>query len=113
MEDPILKQTGLRTGLLSIFIVVFAFTAVTIFLAGCGSGESDEPGEPVAEAVELEPAAVEAAPTEEPTSTPLPPTPTAEPVEPDSCSDCHTDQELLMEVADPEEEVINENEGEG
>lgn len=33
--------------------------------------------------------------------------------EPDYCLDCHTDQEKLMEVADPVVETESENEGEG
>ncbi|MEJ2747619.1 MAG: hypothetical protein P8183_06885 [Anaerolineae bacterium] len=32
---------------------------------------------------------------------------------PDECLTCHTDKEMLIATADPEEEVINENEGEG
>ena len=38
-------------------------------------------------------------------------TPTVEPV--DECLSCHIDKEMLIATADPEEEVITENEGEG
>jgi outer membrane biosynthesis protein TonB len=38
-------------------------------------------------------------------------TPTVEPV--DECLSCHIDKEMLIATADPEEEVISENEGEG
>ncbi len=108
-----MKQTGLRTSLLSALIIVFAITAVTFLLAGCSPDDTVDEGQLVAEAVELEPAAVDAAPTEEATSAPVAPAPTVELPEPDSCSDCHTDKDLLIQVADPEEEVISENEGEG
>ena len=108
-----MKQTGLRISLLSALIIVFAFTAVTLLLAGCSPEDTIDEGQPVPEAVEFEPAAIDAAPTEEATSTPVVLMPTVEPPEPDSCSDCHTDKDLLIEVADPEEEVISENEGEG
>jgi len=29
------------------------------------------------------------------------------------CVDCHTDQQALIDTADPVEEVVSENEGEG
>jgi hypothetical protein len=34
-------------------------------------------------------------------------------VEVDFCIECHTDKEMLIDTAKPEEEVISENEGEG
>lgn len=37
---------------------------------------------------------------------------TAEPVV-DTCTDCHTDKEQLVAVADPIEELVEENEGAG
>ncbi len=57
--------------------------------------------------------ALEVTPTEEPTSTPVDTEESVEPLPADTCVDCHTDKDLLIQTADPEEEVINENEGEG
>ena len=31
----------------------------------------------------------------------------------DYCTDCHTDKQKLIDTAKPEEEVVNENKGEG
>ena len=53
---------------------------------------------------------VEEAPTEAPLP---PPTTTSEPEMVNHCLDCHTDKELLISTAKPEEEVISENEGAG
>lgn len=51
-----------------------------------------------------------AEPTQEPTPTSPPPTPT-EAVS--SCITCHGDKQALIDTADPVEEVVSENEGEG
>jgi hypothetical protein len=113
VEETVLKRTVIHTSLLSVLIIVFGFATVTLSLAGCSPDGTVDAGQPVAEAVELEPAAVDAAPTEEATGTPIALVPTVEPLEPDTCTDCHTDKDLLIDTADPEEEVISENEGEG
>ena len=82
----------------------------TLLFAGCQTAESDT-GE--AEVVaNVEPELLETvtavSPTEEPGALL-----TAEPVPVDNCLDCHTNKDLLIQTADPEEEVISENEGEG
>ncbi|WP_420631320.1 hypothetical protein [Candidatus Leptofilum sp.] len=80
-------------------------------LAGCQSAEPDAIEEAV-QVADVEPVLVEAAtavtPTEEPLTEPI-----EEPAPADNCLDCHTNKDLLIQTADPEEEVISENEGEG
>ena len=77
-------------------------------LVGCQTAESDTADE----VANVEPVVVETVtavlPTVEPTAEP-----TEEPAPIDNCLDCHTNKDLLIQTADPEEEVINENEGEG
>ncbi len=63
--------------------------------------------------------------TEESSPTDLPPTATAttkpemtetvaeEPVELSACLECHSDKQMLIDTAKPEEEKISENEGAG
>ncbi len=113
VEEFVLKRTVIHTSLLSVLIIAFGFATMTLSLAGCSPDDKVDAGQVVAEAVELEPAAVDAAATEEATSTPVVLIPTVEPLEPDSCTDCHTDKDLLIDTAEPEREVISENEGEG
>ena len=82
-----------------------------LLLTSCQSADSEAVDEAV-EVAEAEPVLVETAtavsPTEEPTAAP-----TLEPLPIDNCLDCHTNKDLLIQTADPEEEVISENEGEG
>ena len=80
-----------------------------LWLAGCQTAESDT----VEEVANAEPELTETATAvfaseEEPTVEP-----NAESVPIDNCLDCHTNKDLLIQTADPEEEVISENEGEG
>ena len=61
---------------------------------------------------------VPATPTEEPVEEENAPAPEVvsvieEPAEPDHCLECHTDKERLIDTAKPEEVVVSENEGEG
>lgn len=83
----------------------------SLFLTSCQSADSDTADE-AAQVADVEPVLVETAtavlPTEEPTAEP-----TIEPAPIDNCLDCHTNKDLLIQTADPEEEVISENEGEG
>lgn len=89
-------------------LVVMAF--VMILAIGCRANESS-----ATTASELTTNTLPAAATQEPmiateeavavVATEPPPT--------DECLICHTDKEMLIHTADPEEEVISENEGEG
>ena len=90
------------------FLVSLLLLIGVVALAGCQPADSNPP-EVVAnvEPVLLE-TATAVAPTEEPVTDP-----TAEPIPIDNCLDCHTNKELLIQTADPEEEVIKENEGAG
>lgn len=108
-----MKRTTLSPSLLSILIIFFAVAAMTLMLAGCGSGPASPVSEITSSDVELEPAAVDVSPTDEPASTPVVIEEILAPLQPDTCVDCHTDKDLLIATADPVEEVINENEGEG
>jgi len=90
-------------------------------LAACGQGEDPTP-QAVATVAQATAAPTEtAAPTDTataaPTDTPAPtattpPTPTEEPLA-DACLACHSDQEQLIAVADPLEEVVSESSGPG
>jgi hypothetical protein len=80
----------------------------TLLLAGCQTAESDTAVEvAVAEPKQVE-TVTAVSPTEEPTAQLA-----EESVPVDNCLDCHTNKDLLIQTADPEEEVISENEGEG
>jgi hypothetical protein len=80
----------------------------TLLFAGCQTAESDA----VDEVAKMEPVLLETATAVSPTEEPLADS-AAEPVPVDNCLDCHTNKDLLIQTADPEEEVISENEGEG
>ncbi|MCB8976002.1 MAG: hypothetical protein H6657_01065 [Ardenticatenaceae bacterium] len=90
------------------FVVSLLLMLGVMALIGCQSGESDTADEVAV----VEPVVVEmvtaVSPTLEPTLIP-----TEEPAPVDNCLDCHTNKDLLIQTADPEEEVISENEGEG
>lgn len=82
-----------------------------VALAGCQSADSED-AESAEQVANVEPVLVETATAVTPTEAP-PIEPTEEPVPVDNCLDCHTNKDLLIQTADPEEEVISENEGEG
>lgn len=89
--------------LLSLLLLLGVFV-----LAGCQTAESEEAGE----LANVEPELLETATAVSP-ATATPAEPTQEPPSIDNCLDCHTNKDLLIQTADPEEEVISENEGEG
>jgi hypothetical protein len=88
-------------------ILTFVLLATAVFLISCG-GRAE--GNNIAMQPELEPTAA-ALPT--PTEETAVPTETAVEPEADECLLCHTDKDQLIKTADPVEEVISENEGEG
>lgn len=102
-----MKRTDRREDLLSKLALLALVLSLLWLATGCSSGS-----ETIAVAPVLEPTAVIVTATSEIVATP-------EPVEmviaaePDTCTDCHTDKDLLIDTADPVEEVVNENEGEG
>ncbi len=99
-------------------LAVIALLALSLVLAGCGDkAGSEADGEAVveqlAEAVIAEPAAaLEEEAAAAPEAGEMAAEPTVEPVT-DECLACHIDKELLIQTADPIEEVVSENEGEG
>ena len=104
-----MNQTTANTKLKNL-VVIAGLAMVVLLLLGCqaqGSADSGAAGESVAMA--LEPTAV--LPTLTPAATEETVTPTVEEI--DECLACHIDKDLLIKTADPEEEVINENKGEG
>lgn len=99
-------------GLLFLTALLLLSAALLSFLAGCGSEEmSQESGEAVAAVAE--PTAAPPTPTDEPDAVIEAVALVVEDAGPDTCLDCHTDKELLIDTADPVEEVVSENEGEG
>lgn len=107
-----MKQAKNRFGGWAYYIVLLvAILTLGTFLAGCSTSEEmpGDSGEAIAEVV-LEPTAAPATPTNEPEPTDEVVEP---PAEPDRCLDCHTNKDRLINTADPEEEVISENEGKG
>jgi len=105
-----LKKASLKTNL-SIFILLTLALLLTA-LIGCGpevAPEEEEVEAPTSFGVEVA-MAEEVEVTAVPTSTPAAITET---MAVDYCLDCHTNKEMLIDTADPEEEVISENEGEG
>lgn len=94
--------------LLPIVVLIFAIALVTaVFGTGCSGAPAAE-GPIAMQPANLEPTAVIPTPTEE---TAVLPTATPEPV--DECLICHVNKDELIQTADPVEEVISENEGEG
>ncbi len=104
-----LKKTAIRS-ICSISIVTLVMLLATAVLTTACSGASPADAIVAMQSVDLEPTAVVPAPTEE---TAVPPSPTTEPQPTDECLICHIDKDELIQTADPVEEVISENEGEG
>ncbi|GJM40752.1 MAG: hypothetical protein DHS20C20_10340 [Ardenticatenaceae bacterium] len=105
-----MKQAKIPLKLIG-FLMSLLLLVGMVAMAGCQSADSDSVEDAV-QVAEVEPVILETvtavSPTEEPISEPA-----EEPVPIDNCLDCHTNKDLLIETADPEEEVISENEGEG
>jgi hypothetical protein len=102
-----LKQANYPTKAVCIWVSLLLLMG-TVALTACQSAGVDE----AAQVANVEPVLVETVTAISPTQTPLA-DPTAEPIPIDNCLDCHTNKDLLIQTADPEEEVISENEGEG
>lgn len=107
-----MNKASLKTNLSILIFLTLALLMTA--LIGCGPDAAPEEEE---EAQAPAPIGVEVAMAEEiveetavPTSTPAVITET---MTVDYCLDCHTNKEMLIDTADPEEEVISENEGEG
>ena len=82
------------------FLFTLILTLLFMGLSGCAGG-TPVPATPTEEPVEEE-------------SAPAPELATAsEPVEVNYCLDCHTDKDELISTAKTEEVVVSENEGEG
>lgn len=80
------------------------------WLAGCGEQQPQASATPLAEVALVDEEIVTPAPMEA-AAVPEPPATESESV--DECLRCHTDKEMLIATAKPEEVVISENEGEG
>lgn len=81
-----------------------------LWLAGCGEQPPQSSATPAAEVALVDEESVAPAPTE---AAAVPEPPAAESESVDECLRCHTDKEMLIATAKPEEVVISENEGEG
>lgn len=112
-----MKQVSIAPRHLTGLAVWLVITAVFLFTSACQANQAAQPEVVVEPAAVVAEVAVQATavPTEqspintdEPESVDLPP---AEPIS--ECLVCHTDKEMLIDTADPEEEVISENEGAG
>ena len=94
-------------------IIIFALLFIVLVITGCTSREPA----PFINQSAVEPALVEVEATEEAAvvneaeAVVVETAVTPEPI--DECLACHIDKEMLIATADPEEEVISENEGEG
>ena len=106
---------------------LFAVLLLVISLVGCGSEPTptaelpevthaypppmNDPEEVAASLTKM-PEEEVAAPTEE-TTDPEPTDEVAAEPQVDNCVECHTDQQALIDTADPVADLVSENEGEG
>jgi hypothetical protein len=100
--------------------IIFTLLLIVLGLVSCSSGESAQVTDQEENSAVVELAMVEVQETEEAAfvnemeDAEAVPEETAVAEEPiDECLACHIDKEMLITTADPEEEVISENEGEG
>jgi hypothetical protein len=82
------------------------FVVSLLLVVGLAACQSKSEGDT---APTVEPTVGAATPTDTPTEIP----PTEEPVTVNECLLCHLDKQRLIDTADPEEEIISENEGAG
>ncbi len=102
---------------LNLILISLVFFILAVGLWGCR--EPSAATVELAEATEIAPTPTES--PENPTATPteaieIAPQETIAGVEEvalDPCSECHTDQQALIDTAKPEETAISENEGQG
>jgi hypothetical protein len=116
VREIIVKKARKKSNWLQI-IILFALLFAALGLVGCGS---EEPAPVIEEgSAEVEIAAAEVEATEaaavvdevDEVEEEVAETAVVEPT--DECLACHIDKEMLIATADPIEEVISENEGEG
>ena len=97
--------------------MVFSIFLASVLVTGCQTAADPAADEEIAavdvteEVMDVGATETAVAPTATATEDP-PPLPTEE-IPVDKCLDCHTDKDMLIQTADPEEEVISENEGAG
>ena len=108
-----LKKASLKAKLT--ILILLSLALLLTVLIGCGPDAAPEKDESEASAalgveVALADVVEDVEETAVPTSTPAVITET---MAVDYCLDCHIDKEMLIDTAEPEEEVISENEGEG
>ncbi|MCA9921650.1 MAG: hypothetical protein KC421_04725 [Anaerolineales bacterium] len=105
-----MKRTQLKAKLS--IIILLSQALLMVLLLGCGGTETTE--DEVVSASPPDDAEVALVDDVQPTATPTTAvTMITDTVPVDYCFDCHVDKEMLIDTADPEEEVISENEGEG
>jgi hypothetical protein len=102
---------------LNLILISLVFLTLAVGLWGCRDTSAATVA--LAEATEIAPTPTET--PDEPTATPMEAMEAApqetiavvEEVTLDPCSECHTDQQALIDTAKPEETLISENEGQG
>jgi hypothetical protein len=92
------------------FIQAFYICIVSVLLLAGASACQASPEE---QALTASPTPVAESPTTPPTENPTVEEAAVTEDTVDECLECHRDQQLLIDTADPEEEVISENEGAG
>jgi hypothetical protein len=106
------KESAVRFIAASKPLIIVLLLLSLVWLSACSG---DQPaGAGVAPAVEVALVDEEVAtPVATETAAVVPEQPAAESESADECLHCHTDKDMLVDTASPEEEVISENEGEG
>ena len=109
-------------------LFLFAVLLLVVSVAGCGNEPTQTPEPPapthaypppmndpdgVAVSLTAIPEEDALAPTEEEALDPEPTDQVVAEPQVDNCVECHTNQQTLIDTADPVAEVVSENEGEG